>query len=72
MPAHEQAHVIDMRIQDGTPSPTDTKRDNIPTDHFGGTFDDKSIRNSFIRKVYAILTVQLSVTMAFVAVFSLQ
>ncbi|KAL7065431.1 hypothetical protein AAHC03_05673 [Spirometra sp. Aus1] len=32
-------------------------------------FDDKTIRRKFISKVYAVLTVQLMVTMAFVCVF---
>ncbi|KAJ6661484.1 hypothetical protein lerEdw1_014393 [Lerista edwardsae] len=34
------------------------------------TWDDKSVRQAFIRKVFLVLTLQLSVTLAFVAVFT--
>lgn len=37
----------------------------------GYSFDDQSIRRGFIRKVYSILTVQLLVSMAFIAIFVL-
>lgn len=33
------------------------------------SFDDRTIRHGFIRKVYGILMVQLSITMAFIATF---
>lgn len=35
----------------------------------GFEFSDKSIRRAFIRKVYSILCVQLTVTMGFIALF---
>lgn len=35
----------------------------------GMTFSEQSIRRAFIRKVYLILTVQLAITMAFIALF---
>lgn len=35
----------------------------------GFDFSDQSIRRGFIRKVYSILTVQLSITLAFIAFF---
>lgn len=35
----------------------------------GYSFDDESIRKGFIRKVYSILTVQLLISAAFVAIF---
>lgn len=35
----------------------------------GMTFSEESIRKGFIRKVYLILTVQLAITMAFIALF---
>lgn len=35
----------------------------------GFDFDDRTIRHGFIRKVYSILMVQLSVTLAFIATF---
>lgn len=35
----------------------------------GFDFDDRSIRHGFIRKVYSILMVQLSITLAFIATF---
>ena len=41
-------------------------------DWAASSFTDKAIRMAFIRKVYAILTVQLLVTVAFVAFFLLQ
>ncbi|KAG8179830.1 hypothetical protein JTE90_020813 [Oedothorax gibbosus] len=36
---------------------------------FGGSFSEKSIRMAFIRKVYAILMVQLAITFAFISLF---
>ncbi|VDL89582.1 unnamed protein product [Schistocephalus solidus] len=42
---------------------------NDSDDFAASGFDDKTIRRKFISKVYAILTVQLLVTMAFVCVF---
>jgi FtsH-binding integral membrane protein len=35
----------------------------------GNSFGDKAIRRAFIRKVYAILSIQLAVTAAFIALF---
>lgn len=35
-----------------------------------GTWDDKAVRHAFIRRVYSIISVQLLVTVAFVAVFT--
>jgi protein lifeguard len=45
---------------------------NDPEDPFAKNFDfsDESIRKGFIKKVYSILTVQLSITIAFIALFS--
>ncbi|XP_055337931.1 protein lifeguard 2-like [Paramacrobiotus metropolitanus] len=37
--------------------------------NFGASFDDANIRRSFIRKTYAILMVQLLVTLAFICLF---
>jgi len=36
---------------------------------FGGSFSEKSIRMAFIRKVYAILMVQLAITVGFICLF---
>lgn len=36
---------------------------------FGGSFSEKSIRMAFIRKVYAILMVQLAITFGFICLF---
>ncbi|XP_074653261.1 protein lifeguard 3-like [Tubulanus polymorphus] len=38
-------------------------------ENFGRSLSDKAIRRAFIRKVYLILTAQLSVTVAFIALF---
>ncbi|XP_053327573.1 protein lifeguard 3 [Spea bombifrons] len=35
-----------------------------------GSWDDKAVRHTFIRKVYSIITVQLLITVAFIAVFT--
>ncbi|CAL8134988.1 unnamed protein product [Orchesella dallaii] len=40
-----------------------------PGEQFSDTFSDKTIRRAFIRKVYSILSVQLLVTAAFIALF---
>ncbi|XP_029927891.1 glutamate receptor, ionotropic, N-methyl D-aspartate-associated protein 1b (glutamate binding) [Myripristis murdjan] len=39
-------------------------------DVFDSAFDDKRVRQAFIRKVFLVLTVQLMVTFSFVAVFT--
>nr|XP_008121472.1 PREDICTED: protein lifeguard 1 [Anolis carolinensis] len=57
-PMHSNYH------EDGPPSYYDNQ-DFPPTN-----WDDKSIRQAFIRKVFLVLTVQLSVTFAFVAIFT--
>jgi len=44
-------------------SPTGMEGDNI------GSFSEKSIRLAFVRKVYAILMVQLAITVGFIALF---
>jgi len=44
-------------------SPTGMEADSA------GSFSEKSIRMAFVRKVYAILMVQLSITVSFIAVF---
>jgi len=49
--------------QDGHVSPTGMEADTI------GSFSEKSIRMAFVRKVYAILMVQLAITVGFIAVF---
>ncbi|CAL1263716.1 unnamed protein product [Larinioides sclopetarius] len=36
---------------------------------FGGSFSEKNIRMAFIRKVYAILMVQLAITFGFISLF---
>ena len=38
---------------------------------FGSSFSDRSIRMKFVRKVYAILLIQLLVTTGIVAIFIL-
>lgn len=50
--------------EEGPPSYCDNQE--FPTNHW----DDKSIRRAFIRKVFLVLTAQLLVTFAFVAVFT--
>ncbi|XP_067146149.1 protein lifeguard 1 isoform X1 [Apteryx mantelli] len=57
-PLHSTYH------EDGPPSYYDNQ--DFPTAHW----DDKSIRQAFIRKVFLVLTLQLSVTFSFVAVFT--
>ncbi|XP_010001458.1 PREDICTED: protein lifeguard 1 [Chaetura pelagica] len=57
-PLHSTYH------EDGPPSYYDNQ--DFPSAHW----DDKSIRQAFIRKVFLVLTLQLSVTFAFVAVFT--
>ncbi|KAF1534634.1 Protein lifeguard 1, partial [Eudyptes schlegeli] len=57
-PLHSTYH------EDGPPSYYDNQ--DFPTAHW----DDKSIRQAFIRKVFLVLTLQLTVTFAFVAVFT--
>ncbi|XP_032627341.1 protein lifeguard 1 isoform X1 [Chelonoidis abingdonii] len=57
-PLHSNYH------EDGPPSYYDNQ--DFPINHW----DDKSIRQAFIRKVFLVLTVQLSVTLAFVAIFT--
>lgn len=51
---------------DGSSEYEEAKNQN-PGGHF--EFSDKSIRRAFIRKVYSILCVQLTVTLGFIAVF---
>ncbi|XP_063811509.1 LOW QUALITY PROTEIN: protein lifeguard 1-like [Pseudophryne corroboree] len=50
--------------EEGPPSYCDNQ--DFPTSHW----DDKNIRRAFIRKVFLVLTAQLLVTFAFVAVFT--
>lgn len=50
--------------EEGPPSYCDNQ--DFPTSHW----EDKSIRRAFIRKVFLVLTAQLLVTFAFVAVFT--
>lgn len=50
--------------EEGPPSYCDNQ--DFPTSHW----DDKTIRRAFIRKVFLVLTAQLLVTFAFVAVFT--
>ncbi|XP_030076448.1 protein lifeguard 1 [Microcaecilia unicolor] len=50
--------------EDGPPSYSDNQ--DFPTNHW----DDKNIRRAFIRKVFLVLSVQLLVTFAFVAIFT--
>ncbi|XP_066481934.1 protein lifeguard 1 [Tiliqua scincoides] len=57
-PLHSNYH------EDGPPSYYDNQ--DFPTT----TWDDKNVRQAFIRKVFLVLTLQLSVTLAFVAVFT--
>ncbi|XP_042319613.1 protein lifeguard 1 [Sceloporus undulatus] len=57
-PLHSNYH------EDGPPSYYDNE-DFPPTN-----WDDKNIRQAFIRKVFLVLTIQLSVTFAFVAIFT--
>ncbi|NXW11820.1 LFG1 protein, partial [Fregetta grallaria] len=57
-PLHSTYH------EDGPPSYYDNQ--DFPTAHW----DDKSIRQAFIRKVFLVLTLQLTVTFAFVAIFT--
>uniref|UniRef100_A0A8C3PLV5 Glutamate ionotropic receptor NMDA type subunit associated protein 1 n=1 Tax=Calidris pygmaea TaxID=425635 RepID=A0A8C3PLV5_9CHAR len=52
------------RATDGPPSYYDNQ--DFPTAHW----DDKSVRQAFIRKVFLVLSLQLSITFAFVAVFT--
>lgn len=42
---------------------------DVEGDVKGFDFDDRTIRHGFIRKVYSILMVQLSITLAFIATF---
>lgn len=58
-PSHSDAHVTN----------DDPKDDNVAG--FGGSFSSKAIRHAFIRKVYLILTLQLSFTLGIVALFTL-
>jgi len=37
--------------------------------NFFGTFDETSVRHAFIRKVYAILSIQLLISLGFIALF---
>ncbi|KAM9304819.1 protein lifeguard 3 [Gastrophryne carolinensis] len=46
-----------------------TSDESNPEGQFGA-FDDKAVRHAFIRKVYAIISVQLLVTVAIVAIFT--
>jgi hypothetical protein len=47
--------------------------DNIEGDHvFGASFGTKAIRTAFVRKVYAILMIQLLTTLTFIAWFMFQ
>ncbi|XP_038246485.1 protein lifeguard 1 isoform X1 [Dermochelys coriacea] len=57
-PLHSNYH------EEGPPSYYDNQ--DFPIAHW----DDKSIRQAFIRKVFLVLTLQLSVTLAFVAIFT--
>ncbi|XP_072707833.1 protein lifeguard 1 isoform X2 [Ciconia boyciana] len=57
-PLHSTYH------EDGPPSYYDNQ--DFPTAHW----DDKSVRQAFIRKVFLVLTLQLTVTFAFVAIFT--
>ncbi|XP_053250991.1 protein lifeguard 1 isoform X1 [Podarcis raffonei] len=57
-PVHSNYH------EDGPPSYYDNP-DFPPTN-----WEDKTIRQAFIRKVFLVLTIQLSVTFAFVAIFT--
>ncbi|XP_014816351.1 PREDICTED: protein lifeguard 1-like, partial [Calidris pugnax] len=57
-PLHSTYH------EDGPPSYYDNQ--DFPTAHW----DDKSVRQAFIRKGFLVLSLQLSVTFAFVAVFT--
>lgn len=57
-PLHSTYH------EDGPPSYYDNQ--DFPSAHW----DDKSIRQAFIRKVFLVLTLQLTVTFAFVTVFT--
>ncbi|XP_054840812.1 protein lifeguard 1 isoform X2 [Eublepharis macularius] len=57
-PLHSNYH------EDGPPSYYDNQ--DFPTTNW----DDKNIRQAFIRKVFLVLTLQLSVTFAFVAIFT--
>ncbi|XP_074841645.1 protein lifeguard 1 isoform X2 [Carettochelys insculpta] len=57
-PLHSNYH------EEGPPSYYDNQ--DFPTTNW----DDKSIRQAFIRKVFLVLTLQLSVTFAFVAIFT--
>ncbi|XP_053916524.1 protein lifeguard 1 [Cuculus canorus] len=57
-PLHSAYH------EDGPPSYYDNQ--DFPSAHW----DDKSVRQAFIRKVFLVLSLQLSVTFAFVAVFT--
>ncbi|XP_061463217.1 protein lifeguard 1 isoform X1 [Rhineura floridana] len=63
-PASRIAPVHSNYHEDGPPSYYDNQ-DFPPTN-----WDDKSIRQAFIRKVFLVLTVQLCVTFAFVAIFT--
>ncbi|XP_014271228.1 protein lifeguard 1 isoform X1 [Halyomorpha halys] len=59
----------------GSPPPTagmynSTSYGEDPLGSHGFDFSDKSIRLGFIRKVYGILMVQLTVTLAFIALFT--
>ncbi|KAF4788774.1 Protein lifeguard 1 [Turdus rufiventris] len=57
-PLHSTYH------EDGPPSYYDNQ--DFPSAHW----DDKSVRQAFIRKVFLVLTLQLTVTFAFVTVFT--
>ena len=47
------------------------KEEPLP-DNFGESFSSTAIRHRFIRKVYTIVTIELLVTFAVIAFFSLQ
>lgn len=54
----------------GSSTPVDTMdRDTAPAIESWDGFSNKEIRRAFVRKVYAILMIQLSITFGFVALF---
>ncbi|KAB7502539.1 Protein lifeguard 1 [Armadillidium nasatum] len=54
-----------------SPSDVESNKPDALPDNFGSSFTSRSIRHTFVRKVYTILTFQLLVTLTVVAVFSL-
>ncbi|XP_006009297.1 protein lifeguard 1 [Latimeria chalumnae] len=76
-PFHPPAYAQPPMAEDSTvPLHSPAYHDDVPPSYYDNQdfttshWDDKSIRQAFIRKVFLVLTVQLSVTFGFVAIFT--